>query len=100
MHKNNKHDHILNSLEGIHRAQPKEELFQKIKQRISLESTKKLEKSIPLYKLRLAAASGLLLFFVNIWSITNHFNKKETNTVHIDNLQSPSLIISKNVYDL
>lgn len=100
MKKDNSHDQIINSLKGIRRAQPKKELFEKIKSRINISSKSEQGKLIPIYSIRVAAACGLLLFFINIWSINNHFNNRQVKVSKQNNLLSPHLILSKNVYDL
>lgn len=100
MKRDNSHNQILNSLKGIKRAQPKEELFEKIKYQLNIPSKNKQGRLLSIYSIRVAAACGLLLFFINIWSINNHFNKKQAKISNQDNLQSPQLIFSKNVYGL
>lgn len=61
-------DGIINSIDGIQQAAPSVAVFQKIEQRIAVNITH--VKTIPLYKVTLAAASIILLVVLNLFFVT------------------------------
>lgn len=60
-------DGIINSTDGMQHAAPSSAVFQKIEQRIA--STIHLAKTVPLYKVTLAAASIILLVVLNLFLV-------------------------------
>ncbi|MEZ4888238.1 MAG: hypothetical protein R3E32_26145 [Chitinophagales bacterium] len=91
-------DAVLNSLEGIKRAEPNAVLFEKITQRIERNGSP--SQIVPMNRVKMAAAAAILLLALNVFSITNYFKTNKSiqteNTIYQD---VPSLISNYNLYD-
>ncbi len=90
-------DHVLNSLEGIQKAIPREGLLVDIEQQINAAKTA----IIPMHQWRLAAAAALILVAANFWTVQHLVanSRPDSKEIVISKVGESTLISNYKLYD-